>query len=273
MPIVGMICQDGTLLKTEDALKEAIKNGHVDGYELSIVTTMLAPGNHSDRPSASVIAGGAWRRSVLEHVLDYYVVPDDQTAMLRGTIMHSGFERLKYPRGVRIEKERRLVAHLPGADKDKTISGQLDVFYVDSGRLVDHKTTKSPPSIIREEHVYQLAVYVWLARWSGYTVKDAGINYVGWSGIQYVDSVEWDKRIIRAIDHPLLSDETVFVQWVSYGYNVLSAGYCASKRGRHLVPSMRDCNTMWCASCPLKWACDRIAAEGEEIDPSEFKQE
>lgn len=273
MPIVGMIHSDGTFIKTADALKEAIEKGHVDGYELSILTTMLEPGNRSDRPTASTIAGGAWRRSILEHILNYFVTPADQAAMLRGTIMHSGFERLQYPSGVKLEKERRLVAQLPGAHKDRTISGQLDVFYIESGRLVDHKTTKSPPNVIRREHIYQLAVYVWLARWSGYTVKEAGINYVGWDDIRYVDVADFDGRQVKAIDHPLLADEAVFVQWVSYGYNILSSGYQKSKRGQYLIPSMRDCNTTWCANCPVKWACDRISVDGEEIDPTEFTQE
>jgi len=273
MPIVGMIRKNGDFLKTGDALKEAIEKGHVDNYELAILTTMLDPMPHSDKPTASAIAGGAWRRTVLEHILDYYVFPDDQVAMLRGTIMHSGFERLRYPPGVKLEREKRLLANLPGTLKDRVISGQLDVIYTDFGRLVDHKTTKSIPSIIRKEHIYQLAIYVWLARWSGLTVNDVGINYVGWNDIEYINVTEFEGEVVRAIDHPLIKDEQVFVQWVSYGYNVLSTGYKKSKRGKHLIPSMQDCNTTWCANCPVKWACDRIPIEGGEIDPAEFKQD
>lgn len=265
MPVKGMITKSGILLPREEALEKAAKDGHVDGWPLAILTLMLPAGVHSDRPSASVIAGGSWRQAVLTHILDYYIRPEDRMGMTRGTLIHGGLEKVILP-GSKSEKYLRVL--IPNkADKPKLLTGTIDrIDTGDGGKVIDYKTTSHIPDAMYDTHLYQLAIYAWMARWSGYSVNDVAIVYISWNEARYVDICQTvDGKYIKAINHPLLQDEELFIEWVTYAWNVLANGF-----EHNFVPGRTECNTQWCQNCPVKWACDRIADEGGVINPSEF---
>jgi len=273
MPIIGMILKNGTLVKTADALATALRVGHIDGYPYAILNMLIQGGFHSVNPTASAIAGGALRRTVLEHILDFYVCPADRIPMMRGSLIHTGMEKA-IPQTKELHvAEVRLSADIPGKYKGRKLSGKLDRLYIKEGRLIDYKTASRPPEVMYEAHVFQLAVYAWLARWSGYTINDIAIVYIGWNSVSYVDACELDGKLIRAIEHPLLTDEALFIEWVSYIWTTLKIGFTPDKEGRYLVPGRDECNTRWCQNCAVRWACDRILDVGGIIDPKDFMPE
>jgi len=272
MPVIGMIREDGELIKTKDALQEALKKGHVDKYAYSVLCMLLRGGRHATNPSASAIAGGALRRTVLQNMLDYYIEPKDNIAMMRGTLIHRGMEKAIHP-GVKALGEKYLKVALPGPRKGRMLSGTLDRLYLEHGRLIDFKTCKYPPDVMYDSHLYQLATYGWLARWSGYELKDVAIVYIGWGDTKYVDVCGFNGELIAAIGHPLLTNEKTFLAWLNYRWNTLYIGYRANADGKYLVPGREDCNTRWCQNCSVRWACDRIPDAGGEVRPSDLKAE
>jgi len=262
-----MIRHDGTLLSTAEALREAALHGHVDGYPLPILVMALKDWKPTT-PSASVIASVSWRRSVLQALLDYYVRIPDRYALVRGSLVHSGFEAFRAPEGLRLIREKRMRVQLPKYE-DHILSGQVDLYYPDHRRLEDYKTCSVIPDTIKPDHLTQLAVYFWLLVWSGFGVDSVAIDYIGWDDCRQVSQAEFDDGSIgEAIGHPLFQSEHDFVQYILDGWEILAAGFSECD-----VPSTRDCDTRYCRSCSLKWACDRISPKGKIIVPSEFRQQ
>lgn len=266
LPVVGIITQDGCLLDADEALKEATREGNVDGYPLTILAQMLS-GYTNKNPSASQIAGGAWRRTVLENLLDFYVYPDYCVAQLRGTLFHAGLASVKLPWNTSVLSEKRYTFPLR-TRKGATISGQIDVYYPQYHRLEDYKTCSEVPAVIKGEHLLQLAVYFWLLRWAGQTVESAVIDYISWNDMRQVALAEMPNNTVApAVQHPFFQDEAAFTDEIDEGYGVLETGF-----KKCLVPSMRHCNRLWCRRCSVKWACDRIAVKGEVIVPGNYTQ-
>lgn len=264
--IRGLIRRDGTLLDTQDALREAALHGHVDGYPLPVLVMALRDYPRK-RPSASIIASVTWRRAVLEAIVDYYVFVADRYAMIRGSLIHNGLGMLKVPEGVEVIREKRLRVAIPKFP-EKILSGQIDLYYPQHARLEDHKTCTQIPSCIKPDHLAQLAVYYWLLIWHGYPVESVAINYISWHDCCQLTQAELeDGTVGEAIGHKLFQKEHAFIEYVVEGWDVLEAGFLNNE-----VPSIKECDTRYCRDCPVKWACDQIDVWGEVIDPSEFKQ-
>jgi hypothetical protein len=263
--LVGLIRGDKSLQGKEEALAEAAIMGNIDNYPLPIISRMFTEYTNKS-PSASQIAGGAYRRSVLERIIPFYARPRQLMAMLRGTLIHAGLQGTVI-KGTKVVTEVRVNAEVPGTDF--VVSGQVDVYYPEHRRLEDYKTCQNIPSVMKEEHVFQLAVYCWLLRWNGYQVDRAVIDYLSWDDVVQIGLAEMaDGTINDVMIHPYFKDEETFIRAVSYAWSVLNAGYEYDN-----VPSMQDCKTTFCRYCPVKWACDRIDPYGEFIKPEEFVQE
>lgn len=266
MPLKGIIRTDGTLMPTVEVLEEAAFYGHVDGYPLAVLAKLLEVWK-SRGPSASSIASSTWRRMVLERIVDYYAPPRSRMALLRGSLIHNGLERIKLPR-MEVMKERQLRSPLPSR-KDIVLSGKIDVYFPKQHRLEDYKTCARVPDLIKPDHIFQLAVYSWLLKWANYDVQHVAIDYIAWDDMRQCTEVEDDDgEVILADDHPLVTDEACFECAAIEGWEILNDGFTNC-----VVPSMQDCVRAYCRYCPLKWACDRIAVRGEQIDPEDFDQE
>jgi len=263
--IKGLI-RNGSLQSKEDALKEALEVGHVGGIPYAILYTMFRE-RKIRTPTASMIAGLTWRQTVLSRILDYYVLPGQLYAQLRGTLIHEGLASLRFPSGVSVVRERRLTVPVPG-HKEIKLSGQIDVYYPEQHRLEDYKTCSVIPKTARLEHVLQLAVYTWLSRWSCYPVEQVAINYISWKYALQRTTTEVKGEEIPIIEHEYLQSEEAFIEFVERGWQILQLGF-----QEYNVPSMRHCNLNYCNGCAVKWACDRIAVTGEVIEPEEFQQE
>ncbi len=265
--LIGLIRKDGSLQTTDRVLNEAALFGEVDGYPLSVLAGMLNT-YKTKGPSASQIASVTWRRAVLERIVDYYTYPESQLPLLRGSLVHKGLEGISLPSSVPSKREIRLRSYLPH-HKSIMVSGQIDIYYPEQRRLEDYKTCTRIPESIKDDHLVQLAVYYWLLKWSGEEVERVAIDYIGWDVMQQIDIAEMpDGSIAKAIEHPYFQDMAMFETIIKTGYDVLEAGFNAN-----VVPSMGQCNYNYCRYCPLKWACDRILATGETIDPEDYKQE
>lgn len=265
--IKGVIRENGQLQPTEEALREAALHGHIDGWPLLIVATALRDWPKK-KPSASTIASISWRQRVLEALLDYYVRIADRYPLIRGSLVHSGFEAFKAPQGIKLIREKRMRVKVPKLD-DIVLSGQIDLYYPNHRRVEDYKTCSTIPDYIKPDHIVQLAVYAWLLRWSGFPVEGAAINYVAWNDCRQVQQVKnIDGSVIQVGSHELMTSETTFIQHILGAWDVLLAGYAQG-----LVPSTQDCDLRYCYNCPVKWACDQIAVEGQYIDPGRFRQE
>jgi len=265
--IRGLIRRDGTLMSTSTALQEAALHGNVDGYPLPVLSMALRdfPRKH---PSASQIASVTWRRSVLEALLDYYVRVSDRYALVRGSLIHNGFEAFQVPKGLQLVREKRLKVNIPKFP-EKVLSGQVDLYYPQHSRLEDYKTCSKIPEVIKPDHVVQLAVYHWLLRWHQFPVDSVAINYIGWHDCMQVSRTELDDGTEgEAIGHSLFQNESRFIRHVVDAWDVLEAGY----QGRE-VPSTKECDLRYCRYCPVKWACDCLDVWGGHINPEEFRQE
>ena len=263
--LTGLIRSDGTLQNKEEAIAEAQLFGQVDGYSLPIITRMFAV-HTAKSPSASQIAGGAYRRTVLERIISFYAKPRSLMAMLRGTLIHAGLQNTKLE-GTKVITEKRYTYTIPGTSIK--LSGQVDVYYPEHRRLEDYKTCQNIPQIIKEEHAFQLAVYYWLLQWNGLPVDKAVIDYVSWDDTQQISIAEMpDGSLNDVVMHPFFKDEDYFVDAITEAWHILNDGF-----KEYYVPSMSFCNRAYCRYCPVKWACDKIDYRGETIKPTEFVQE
>ena len=263
--LIGLIRQDGALQLKEEAIAEAQLFGQVDGYSLPIITRMFAE-HTAKSPSASQIAGQAYRRTVLEKIISFYAKPLSLMAMLRGTLIHAGLQSTNL-QGIRVITEHRYTYTIPGTTIK--LSGQVDVYYPEHRRLEDYKTCQNIPQIIKEEHVLQLAIYYWLLRWNGLPVDKAVIDYISWGDTQQLSLAEMpDGSVNDVVMHPYFKDESYFVETITKAWHILNDGF-----EEYYVPGMNFCNRSYCRYCTLKWACDRIDYTGEIIEPSEFVQE
>jgi len=263
--IIGVVRDSGALQPTADVLEQALREGHVDGVPFLVLQDILQD-RDVKAPSASQIASVTWRRTVLERHVSYYIKPQDQMAMYRGTLIHSGFETIIPPQGVNVLKEVRLKVDLDGWE----LTGQEDLYWPDYKRLEDWKTCYKVPDLIKEDHVVQLAVYTWLLRWNGYEVDSARINYVSWYGLQQRQEAKMpNNRTANVMLHPLLADEEKFRDHIDLAFTVLNMGF-----ENQIVPSTQHCTLQYCRNCPVKWACDALP-EGSSRQPdlSKMRQE
>jgi len=266
MPIIGLIRENGILQKTDDVMDEVIQNGECDGYPITLLNRALSDWPKRE-PTASQIAGSSWRRTVLEALVDYYIRMDNQLPLLRGSLIHGGFETFPVPNGVKVVREKRMRVRVPG--QDVMLSGQIDLYIPGTCFLIDYKTASQVPNLIKADHINQLAIYLWLLRWTALPVAKAGIAYMTWDNCQIVTRADLGQgRVGEVIDHPLLLDDGVFIEFVMEGYRVLADGF-----SNCVVPSMRQCDLRWCRYCSVKWACDAIEANGERIRPEDYNQE
>jgi len=253
-------------VSTEDALAEALLHGHLDGYPYLLLVLALRD-YPVKAPTASQVAGATWRRTVLQALIDYYVCVPNQYPLLRGSLVHSGFEAFRAPQGVRLIREKRMRIQIPKFE-DKALSGQIDLYYPDHRRLEDYKSCNHIPNLITPDHLFQLAVYYWLLVWHRFPVDSVAINYIGWDDCRQVSRTLIGMDEGEAIGHWLFQDEQRFIEKVVEGWDVLQAGF-----QDHDVPSTQECVLAYCRGCPVKWACDNVDEWGERINPDEFKQE
>lgn len=265
MPVIGVIRKDGTLQKTKDVFKEAKEYGEVDGYGLGFLSVALkdyAPVS----PSASVIAGGAYRQNVLQRLVDYYINIEDSMAMIRGTLIHSGYENVKYPRGIKTLSEKSYKVTLPFGDNWE-LSGKVDKYVVDSRTLIDYKTCTKVPDIMKDYHLKQLAIYTFLSRENDVPVDWVQIEYQAWNDAKVVTDCELpDGSIAPAIEHPLFTDRDYFLDWIIEPYTLIKEGY-----DNFIVPP-KVFNPFEKYS-PVRWVSDRFPAAGGIIVPELWKQE
>lgn len=267
MPVVGIITKEGELLDKDAALKRATTFGNVDGFSLAALAQILS-GYANKNPSASQIAGKAWRRTVLEALVDYYVYPEDCMAQLRGTLIHAGFQAVKLPWSVNVVAEKRYSFPLR-TQQNAVISGQVDAYYPQHRRLEDYKTCQSIPKLIKPEHLLQLAVYFWLLRWAGQLVESAVINYVSWDEMAQVSDAEMpDGTVSAAVNHPYFTNEEKFTEEIGLGYSVIRRGLVDRE-----VPSMQYCVRQWCRRCSVKWLCDCLPTESSRLPEEHLLQE
>ncbi|KKN12710.1 hypothetical protein LCGC14_1013680 [marine sediment metagenome] len=265
--IKGIIRPGGELMLKDAAIAEAIQMGNLDGYPLLIVTAALNDWKRTN-PSASQIAGGSWRRSVLEATIAYYIKIGDRMPLLRGSLIHKGFEGFRSPPGVQLIREKTMRAHLPKFPEMK-LSGTIDLYYPAAMRIEDYKTCSKMPKLVKPAHVWQLATYAWLLRWNGYAVKHGAINYQSWRDcLQLSRTLDESGSEISIAEAKLFCDEQFFVQETGKVWIILKAGYTD-----YDIPSMVECNTNWCRGCAVKWACDQIDRWGGVIDPADYSHE
>ena len=261
------VLRGGQYTPTEDALREAALYGHLDGWPLLVVAAALRDWPKK-RPSASAIASVSWRQQVLTAILDYYVRIEERYPLIRGSLVHSGFESFQAPEGVKLIREKRMRIVVPKLE-DIVLSGQIDLYYPEHRRIEDYKTCSSVPEYIKPNHMVQLAVYAWLLRWSGFEVEDAAINYVAWHECKHTQHVKnIDGSVVAARTHALMTSEGTFLQHILDAWEVMLAGF-----QDNVVPSTQECDLRYCYRCPVKWACDQIDMRGETIIPDQFRQE
>jgi hypothetical protein len=260
--ILGLIDNRGITTPRTTVLTQAYQNGHFEGYPF-LALSQLMDDSHPRGPTASQIAGGSWRQVVLTGLLDYYLNPGDVMPMLRGSVMHLGLEAIM-PKGANIMKERRLEGEFAG----RPISGQVDLYYPDYARLEDWKTCKTIPKVIKNSHLIQLAIYAWLLKLNGFPVESAAINYANWYEFASRGWTEIKGEAIPVADHPIFKEEAEFEKVFAPGWDVISKGF-----QEHIIPSTQHCVLSYCTYCPVKWACDLIHVDGEQIRPEVFDQE
>jgi len=172
--IKGIIRSDGSLMSKTNALEQAAVRGNVDGYPLLVLVKMFDE-RKNPYPSASTISSQSWRQIVLEAIIPHYVVPQDRMALVRGSLIHAGFDKFPGLGNVKLIREKRYRIVIPGM-VNQFLTGAVDLYFPQHKRLEDWKTCSVLPDLIRPTHLVQLAIYHWLLVWSKLSVEDICIN-------------------------------------------------------------------------------------------------
>lgn len=260
--ILGLIDSNGNLVPKEQVLYIAGKDGHYEGYPLLVLSGVFND-THPRGPTASQLASRSLRQTILEGILDYYVILDNRMPLIRGSIFHAGLETLKAV-GVETMIEKRLSAEF----RNRPVSGQIDLYFPEANRLEDWKTARSIPALVSSSHILQLAVYAWLLRYNAYKVDEAAINYCSWYSFNTRSEAKMPNgEIGKVIEHPYLACEQTFEEVIEEPWDILSDGF-----QNNYVPSTSYCFLQYCSRCPVKWACDVIDVQGQQIDPAHYTQ-
>jgi len=254
-------------MSKEEALKGAALVGNVDGFPLLILMKIFDE-RKNPYPSASTISSATWRQIVLTALIPHYVRPRGRMPLVRGSLIHGGFETFPGPQGIKLIRELRLRHAIPDF-VNRNLTGSIDLYFPQFLRLEDWKSCSRLPELIRPNHLVQLAVYYWLLTWSKHKVERVCINYVTWNDcIQLREAKLETGETAEAIGHILFQSEKKFVNYMMMGWEILQAGFQDNS-----VPPMTQCNIDYCRYCPVKWACDGIHRWGEIINPDDFVQE
>lgn len=246
MPLVGIITDDGELVESEVVLDEARGEGVAYGYPLSFWLDALKERNIQGY-SVTELVSETLRQGVIKRLFEYYDSPKSMWARLRGTWLHVGAAEavLRNPdisqNGVIVEK--RIISTLDGV----TVSGQVDMYHRQSGRLFDLKSTRRVPSEPYESHLHQLGAYRWLITTA--PPGDLKVNDI------YVVYMTWDDIQIKQIDSGVREtwDDGSIIEVLRIGLDVLQEGDELS-----VVPPKLFCNKKLCPWCPVAGICESL---------------
>lgn len=230
----GLECPDtGQRWTRAEALSEALEKGTCCGLPPEVL--LLAFDRHARRhPGAWDVATGALRRVVLEEIVPYYVNPRQLYPLVRGSLIHLGTEGIWYPEGTRVFREYK-TTNFP-------IACRIDLYFPDSGLLVERKTTGGKLEDLPPAHVVQANIYALALEAEGLPVSRILLYYYGW----------WQIQVREAPRLP--TDELHYM--IEQSIAVLNRAF-----GERRVPPREWCNKDSCRYCAVRQLC-RSLPEG-----------
>jgi len=243
--IKGVRCPvTGEKVSTEDCLRCSVEFPFRCPWDTVTLASMLHNRNVKGLSVTEVMTDQI-RRSLLTHLVDYYIEPQHGYYSARGRTIHDGQEiaAAKFLTDeVAVETEQRLHVSVAGYD----VSGKFDIYYVRRGLLLDYKSTSRIPEEPRPNHIQQLNAYVYILRKNGYTVNEAGLVYMTFSKEEMMPVEIWPPDETEA----LLEELVAF--YVEYLHE-------------HKIPPRSACvdpQSAWvCRFCPFQRFCKEHPTE------------
>jgi len=243
--IKGVRCPvTGKKVPTEECLRCAVEFPFRCPYDPVTLANML----HNRKVkglSVTEIMTDQIRRSLLSHLVDYYIEPQHGYYSARGRIIHDGQQLAAVQfltDEIEVETEKRLHVNVAGQD----ISGKFDIYYVRRGLLLDYKSTSRIPEEPYPNHIQQLNAYAYILMRNGYTVNEMGLVYMTFSGEKMMPVEIWPPDETEALLEELVN---FYVEYLH----------------EHKVPPRSACvnaQSGWiCRFCPFQRFCKEYPTE------------
>jgi len=186
MPAVGWWLGEDVTISFAEAREQAMREGEFAGWILPILVAMEEQATRQRglwvSPSQALVCP---RLRVLQLEKPYYVRPEWVWAAMNGTAIHHWMAEVGALEGCfhELPLAARLTVRLGKRDVEFPVQGTADLYIPAEARLVDVKTTSrrlwgSSSKVPRAlEHEFQVNIYAWLLRESGYPVERAELWY------------------------------------------------------------------------------------------------
>ena len=200
--IIGVVCPTtDEKVPTGDCLRCSLEHPERCGYDTIVLADLTSNRSHTNL-SISEVTSDFLRKTVLYHLLNYYVAPSIAYYSTRGKWAHTS-KRAVYlsPEFGETVREKRL----PLLSVDPDISGQIDIYYTRYHRLVDYKTVSRIPDTPRPEHIRQINAYAELLRANAFQVDDAFITYLSYSKHLRMLVEVWERDRTQAMLREMIS--------------------------------------------------------------------
>jgi len=199
--IKGVICPiTGKNTPTHRCLECALNKERPDCKYDPMVLAQMLQNRRLRGLSVTEITSEFPRKTLLNHLIDYYISPDIGYYSVRGRWAHADKQAVKLPPefGKVLREVRFSFPDIPD------LSGQIDAYYPDQQILVDYKTTSRLPDQPKPEHIRQLNVYAELLRANGYPVCKAFVTYLTYSTHKQEAIPLWDRDKVMSMVVELL---------------------------------------------------------------------
>jgi len=174
--ILGTVCPiRNELVPSSECLTCSVSRQESCSYDTIVLANIL----HNRRVeglSITEILSEFPRKSLLESLVDYYVIPELGYYAVRGKWVHESLRRVYLsPSFNGVIREQRFVhPKIP-------TSGQVDIYYGQQRRLVDYKSASRMVEAPLPGHVCQINAYAELLRANDLEVDEAFVTYLTYS--------------------------------------------------------------------------------------------
>lgn len=242
-------------MSLERAKYLALKHGHLDGWpvEAILMACNVHPGKHV---AAWDCSSGAYRKAVLQQLCPHYAHLRGLYFLVRGRVVHLGFEAAQWPPGAaeNVLKELWLSTILPNGIE---FVGKPDLYFVQSGYLYERKTSThiKKANLPTPVHVRQCHAYQFLLESNEMPVHEIGIGYYGWMEPYHVSVV------------PAEHDD--ILEWLLPAAEIMHKALYNGWPRR--IPSKAECSERACKYCDLKRECQALPSGDDAWEVTEVE--
>lgn len=290
MPLVGTVCCRTGEPARFDSCINCAKYGAPEPCQHPFPLIMAMRDNKAGRADAmntlsTTTLLGCVRFDQLSEAHDYYEPPSDFEARFKGTLIHSGLEKMLENESDLISEVRFFREFVTEAGESFLLSGQPDVllpkFNGESGYgwIIDGKSAgrrkMHPDMEASEDHIRQVNIYRWIVGGGFYEEKVLG-SQMGYSAIRKSVNIPINRATIWYVGDNDLQEVEVPC-WPLAHVESMIGQMIARFEGKNLAPILpskfvvkrrtgltEEVRHWKCDRCPLREICDTYPAEGVE---------